>query len=142
MTDTRSAAALRRTAEALLYGAGARSVKLRIPAPATPGDPAEQLGLAVPQFQDIELAPVAFRTAAAKTAEGKANRRELIVAATAVERLTESQNFDSAHALFTSAFGVLVDDALLTIAGTTEMIAGGIVYAHRLTLREALTDAA
>ena len=36
---------------------------LRLPAPAVPGDATEQLGLAVPEFQDVELAPVVFRSA-------------------------------------------------------------------------------
>ena len=37
---------------------GDASVMLRMPGPAVPGDATEQLGLAVPEFQDMELAPV------------------------------------------------------------------------------------
>ncbi len=128
--------AFRRSADILLRGAGTRTIKLRIPAFAIPGDPAEQLGLAVPQFQDIELAPSAFRTSAAKTQEGKANERELIVSAEAVEKLAGSHDYASARVLFASAFGVLVDDALLTIVSVTEQEAGGRACAYRLTLRE------
>ncbi|RZU41829.1 hypothetical protein [Edaphobacter modestus] len=142
MTQTaRSPIALRRAADALFSSAGARSVMLRIPAPAIPGDPAEQLGLATPQFQDIQLSPVVFRNAATQSAEGKALRRDLIVSASAVESLTGSAKFASADALFASAFGVLVDDALLTITAATELEAGGAVYAYRLALREAIQNA-
>jgi hypothetical protein len=138
---TRNGIALRRAADALLSGSGSRSVMLRVPAPAIAGDPAEQLGLAVPQFQDVQLAPVAFRNAAAQAAEKKARRRELTVSATAVEALTGSQEFSSANALFASAFGILIDDALLTIATITELEAGGAVYAYRLSLRESIENA-
>jgi hypothetical protein len=132
----RNAEAARRAMDVLLCGASARSVMLRIPAPATPGDPAEQLGLATPQFQDVELTPVAFRTIAAKTADGKAARRELLVSATAVEVLTGSQKYASAAELFATAFGILVDDALLAIVSATELEAGGQVCGYRLGLRE------
>lgn len=132
-----NAASLQRAADALLYGSGARSVQLRIPAPAVPADPAEQLGLAVPQFQDVDLAPVVFRNSAARLVEGQAGRRDLIVSATAVEALTGSHGFASADALFATAFGVLVDGALLAIVGMTELEAGGRIYAYRLALREA-----
>ena len=46
-----------RTADVLLRGIGGRSVMLRMPALASAGDVAEQLGLATPEFQDVELAP-------------------------------------------------------------------------------------
>jgi hypothetical protein len=133
--------AFRRVADALLLGSGGRTVKLRIPASAVPADPAEQLGLAVPQFQDIEVTPVVFRNTSAKTAEGKAARRELIVSATAIEALTSATGLGSAEALFASAFGVLVDDRLLTIDSATEMEAGGAVFAYRLSVREPLATA-
>lgn len=138
---TRDAIAFRRSADALLFASGARSVLLRTPAPAIAGDPGEQLGLTAPQFQDVELSPVVFRTAASEGGEGKAGRRDLIVSATAVQALTGSGQFTSANALFASAFGVLVDDVLLAIVGIADLEAGGLIYAHRLTLREPIEDA-
>lgn len=133
-----TALAFRRAADALLRGSAANSVKLRIPAPAIAGDTTEQLGLATPQFQDVELAPAVFRNAAPKSAEGKADRRDLIVSATAVELLTGSHSFASADALFVSAFGVLVDGVLLAIVEVAELEAGALIYAYRLALRESL----
>lgn len=133
--------ALRRVADALLLGSGSRAVKLRLPASAVPADPTEQLGLAVPQFQDVELSPVIFRNTSAKVAEEKAARRELIVSATAVQALTSATGLGSAEALFASVFGVLVDDRLLTIVTAAEMEAGGAVFAYRLALREPIANA-
>jgi len=127
-------------ADTLLRSTSSRSVLLRIPAPAIAGDTAEQLGLAVPQFQDVELSPVIFRTAAARTAPGNAARRDLLVSASAVEKLTGSQDFASVAALFASAFGVLVDQSLLAIASATELEAGGTICGYRLELRESAAD--
>src|SRR5260370_42006411 len=83
----RGAAAVR-AADVLLRCAGGRSVLLRIPANASAGDTTEQLGLAVPEFQDVELAPVVFRKArqaapALSVAVDKAARWELMVSSTA-----------------------------------------------------------
>ena len=64
---SRSTEGARRAFDTLLRNAAARSVMLRIPAPAIAGDTAEQLGLATPQFQDVELTPVVFHNTAAKT---------------------------------------------------------------------------
>jgi hypothetical protein len=137
----RNAEAVRRSMDVLLRASSARSVMLRIPAPATPDDAAEQLGLATPQFQDVELTPVVFRTNTAKTADGKAVRRELLVSATAVEALTGSQKYASAAELFATAFGILVDDALLAIVSSTELEAGGQLCGYRLGLRETAASA-
>lgn len=133
--------AFRRVADALLLGSGGRTVKLRIPASAIPADAREQLGLAVPQFQDVEVSPAVFRNTSAKVAEGKAARRDLIISASAIEALTSVTGLGSAEALFTSAFGVLVDDRLLTIVSATEMEAGGAVFAYRISVREPLATA-
>jgi hypothetical protein len=138
---TRDATAFRRAADALLVASGARSVLLRTPAPAIAGDPGEQLGLAVPEFQDVELSPAVFRTASSQGGWSKPASRDLIVSATAVQALTGSSQFASANALFASAFGVLVDDVLLAILGIADLEAGGQVYAYRLSLREPIQDA-
>jgi hypothetical protein len=133
----RNAEAARRALDTLLRNARPRTVMLRIPAPAIAGDNAEQLGLATPQFQDVELNPAVFRAASGKPAKNGARQREMLLSATAVEALTSSGNFASANALFATAFGILVDDTLLTIASTEEIAAGGTVCGYRLLLHEA-----
>ena len=135
MADLRMAA--RRAADVLLRGCGGRMVLLRVPAPAVAGDASEQLGLATPGFQDVELGPVVFRRMRVSATEGKPELREMVVSASAIEALTGSLSFSSASVLFASAFGVLVDEALLTVVSATEMEAGGVVCGYRVLLREA-----
>lgn len=135
MTDLRVAA--RRAADVLLRGCGGRMVLLRVPAPGVAGDASEQLGLATPGFQDVELGPVVFRRTRVNAAEGKPALREMLVSASAVEALTGSSEFSAASVLFATAFGVLVDEALMMIVSATEMEAGGVVCGYRLLLREA-----
>jgi len=132
----RTGCATRRAADVLLRAANGRAVMLRMPAPATPGSAAEQLGLATPEFQDVELAPVVFRKARAKVATKKAAEREMLVSATAVKALLGSSGFASASAMFAAAFGVLVDEALLTIVSASEIEAGGEICGYTLLLRE------
>src|SRR5258708_35267924 len=60
-----------RAADVLLRCAGGRSVLLRMPANASAGDTTEQLGLAIPEFQDVELAPVVFRKAGQAGSAGR-----------------------------------------------------------------------
>src|SRR5258708_39056009 len=108
----RGAAAAVRAADVLLRCAGGRSVMLRMPANASAGDTTEQLGLAAPECQDVELAPVVFRktrqAASALLAKvDKAARWELMVSATAVQGLVGSLGYSAASILFATAFGVL-----------------------------------
>src|SRR5271168_2685710 len=132
-----SAAAVR-AADALLRCAGGRSVLLRMPAPASAGDTTEQLGLAVPEFQDVELAPVVFRKARATVADGKAAQWELMVSAAAVNTGVGSLGYSAASVLFETAFGVLVDGVLMEVESVTESEVGGVPYVYRLVLQAPL----
>jgi hypothetical protein len=123
-----------RTGDVLLRAIGGRSVMLRLPAPAVPADVTEQLGIAVPLFQDLPLAPVVYRKARATVAIGKAARWELLVSATAVRKIVGSLAYASASALFAAAFGVLSGDELLEIESATEEQAFGQPYLYRLVL--------
>lgn len=127
-----------RAAEALLRGAGGRTVQLRLPAPAIAGDLGEQVGLGVPQFEDYALAPVLFRKLRASSGKGAAHVRaseaELLVSAAAVAEIVGSTACDSASVLFATAAGVLVDGDLWTITGATAMQAFGEVLLWRLGL--------
>lgn len=142
MADINSSAeAARRALDTLLRNAHSRTVLLRVPAPAIAGDPAEQLGLATPLFQDVLLAPAVFRKALADSAKDGHYERELLVSATTVAALTGSHDFASADALFASAFGVLIDDTMLAIVSAKAIEAGGVLCGYRLTLREPVTSA-
>lgn len=131
----RDSGATVRAADVLLRGVGGRSVTLRMPAPASAGDVTEQLGLATPEFQDVELAPVVFRSARAKVAEAKAVRWELLVSGTAVHALSGSLGYGAAEALFGAAFGVLIDGTLMTVESVTAAEVNGTPYLYRLVLR-------
>ena len=134
--STNSAA---RTADTLLRAAGGRSVILRLPAPAAPLL-SEQLGLAMPYFQDVLLAPVVFRKARAQSVSGKPVPPELLVSATIVESTVGSLQYDSASVLFATALGILIDDALFGIEyAATEQVFGN-AYLYRLTLRAPLAE--
>ena len=128
----------RRAADVLLSCAGGRAVLLRMPAPGTAGDVTEQLGLATPEFQDVELAPVVFRKARVATAEGKAAEWELMVSATAVNALVGSLGYSAASVLFADAFGVLVDGVLMEVEAVTESEVGGSPYVYRVVVKEPL----
>lgn len=113
---------------------------LRMPTPAVPADVTEQLGIATPTFQDLPLAPVAFRKARAVVAIGKAAKWELLVSATVVDGLVGSLAYASASVLFADAFGVLSDDELLEIESATEEQVFGQPYVYRLVLRATLAQ--
>ncbi|MDW5265709.1 MULTISPECIES: hypothetical protein [Acidobacteriaceae] len=130
-----------RTANVLLRGVGGRTVLLRMPATASADDITEQLGLATPQFQDVELAPVVFRSARATVAEGKAAKWEMLVSGDAVEALVGSLGYGAAESLFGAAFGVLVDGVLMTVESTTAAEVRGSAYLYRLVLRTPLAQA-
>lgn len=135
MADLRNASLMaQRAADVLLQCAGGRSVLLRMPAPANAGDTTEQLGLAVPTFQDVELAPVVFRSARATTADGKAAKWELMVSAAAVNALVGSLGYSAPSVLFEVAFGVLIDGALMEVKSATESEVGGVPYVYRVVL--------
>ena len=123
-----------------MRAAGGRSVLLRLPAPAVPDDPTEQLGLATPQFQDTPLGPAVFRKARPSGSAGQPSRWELMVSASAVARVTPPQSYGSAAALFASVSGVLIDDQLFEVIEATESQAFGQTYMYRLLLRVRAAD--
>ena len=134
------AGAAQRAADALMRAAGGRSVLLRLPAPAVPGDPAEALGLATPLFTDVPLGPAVFRKARPSGAQGQPVRWELMISASAVARVTPPQAYGSAAALFASAAGVLIDSQFFELIEATETQAFGQTYMYRLLLRARAAD--
>ena len=127
MADLLCSDAAVRTADALLRATGGRAVLLRMPAPAVAGNDGEQLGLATPQFQDVELAPTVFRKA-----ESTAT---LFVSGSAVKAVVGSLQFNSAEVLFETAVGVVVDCVLYTIMSSTAATSDGSTYVYSLELR-------
>ena len=126
MADLLCSDAAVRNADALLRANGGRAVLLRLPAPAVANNDGEQLGLATPLFQDVELAPVAFRNAP-KTST-------LQISGSAVKAVVGSLKFNSAEVLFETAAGVVIDGVLYTILSSTAATADGATYLYTLDL--------
>ena len=116
-----------RIADALLRSNGGGVVYLRVPSPATAGDDAEQLGLAVPQFQDVPLAPAVWRRSA--------DDSQLLLSATSVRTVVGVLSAISAEALFSTAAGIVVDGVLCEIIAFEASEAKGEPFCYRLTVR-------
>lgn len=127
MADLLCSAAAVRAADALLRANGGRAAWLRLPAPAATNNDGEQLGLATPQFQDVELAPVAFRKSASTST--------LLVSGSAVRAIVGTLQYNSAELLFETAVGVVLDGALFTILSSTAATSDGSTYVYSLELR-------
>lgn len=114
-------------ADALLQAVGGRQVLLRIAAPAVADELGEQLGLATPEFQDVPLAPVAFRRTAGY---------ELLVSATALLGIVGTLASSSAEVLLNQAVGVVIDGVLYEIERVISAEAFGVIYLYRILLRQ------
>ena len=115
-----------RLADAAMRSGGGRTVLLRLAIPAVPGDDAEQLGLATPEFQDVLLGPATFHKANSVT--------KLLVSASAVHEALGSLGFESAEVLFETAVGVFLDDVLYKITNSYSSQAMGVPYCYWLIL--------
>ena len=145
MPDAIAMSAAARAADVLLRTLGGRSVLLRMPAPATPNDPTEQLGLAQPAFQDVPLAPVAYRQTRAYVTElatnsgtpsgarsGAIARYELLASASAVQTLVADLQSPSASIVFADALGIVIDGVLHQIVSATVEQVYAQPYVYRL----------
>ena len=132
--------AARRAADTLLRATGGQMLQLRVPTPAVAGDVTEQIGLATPGFEDLELTPAVFRKSRARMAAGKAAEYEVLVSAGCVEELAGGVG-QSVDVLFAQAFGVVAGESVLRIEAVTTSEVGGSAYLYRLLLRGAFADA-
>ena len=133
----------RRLTDSLLRNLGGRTVLLQMPAPAVPNDAGEQLGLAVPQFQNVALSPAVFRKVrdkegtAAKASEAE---YELLVSATAVSKAAGAMGLAAAEVFFAQAAAVLMDERSFGIIWVASAEAFGCAYLYRLGLRGAIAS--
>ena len=118
-------------ASTLLRECGGRTVLLRMPLPAVQGDAGEQVGLAVPEFQDTALGPVVFRKVRPLIATDSVTY-EVLVSAEAVLAVVGSLEYGSAEVLFAQALGLVVDRALLQVSAVTTSELFGVVYLYRV----------
>lgn len=127
------AIAARMAAGTLIESTG-RWVMLRTPYLAASGDVTEQLGLAVPEFQDVPLGPVVYRKSRATVSTAGVVKAELMVPAAAAEKLAGG-GYSAVETLFQSAFGVLVDGVLMEILSVTPAAMGDEAYLYRIGLQ-------
>jgi hypothetical protein len=118
-----------RVTEAMMRGAGGRSVLLRVPRPGAANDVTEQLGLAAATFDEVEVAPCTVRPV---TPNGK--RYELLMAARAVARAAGGAENVLVLAWLRAAAGVVVNGELLRIETVSSRDLAGVPYAYRLEL--------
>ena len=119
-----------RTTEAVLRGAGGRSVLVRVPRPGAAGEIAEQLGLATATFDDVEIAPCVVRVLSTTGVE----QMELEAAVRPVAAAAGGSDVALALAWFAAAAGVVVDGELLRIASVSYRDLAGTPYMYRLEL--------
>ena len=141
MADLRTVSdATQRAADTLLRAAGGRALQLRVPTPAVAGDVTQQIGLAIPGFEDLELAPAVFRKSRAHMEDGKAAEYEVLVSAVCVEALAGGTG-QSVDVLFAQAFGVVAGESVLAIEAVTSSEISGAAYLYRLLVRGSTVDA-
>ncbi len=117
-----------RAASAALCANGGFAVILRMPGLAISGSDAEQLGLGVPEFQDVPIGLAVWRKVG--------NDRALLLGAIEVDSLMGSQGFASAKSLFEAAVGVSVSGVQYVIKKCEPVLVAGVACAYRLTVEE------
>lgn len=119
-----------RVAEAVLRAAGGRMVQLRLSAAAKAGSDAEQLGLAVPRFQDALVGPAAFRSVGSE--------KVLLVSARSLQGTLRAVGAVSVEMLLETATGVVIDGELFPIAKSVAMGSAGAAFCYAVTLLAAV----
>ena len=116
-------------ADSLLRSLGGTNVALRLPAPVS-GGTATELGLTALSFSDATISPAVIRSLPS-SGQG-AERYEILLSASALQKLAETQNAASVNGLLASAAGVVYNDKLLVIYDVTTDAIAGSPYLYRL----------
>ena len=107
--------ALARAAESMLRALGGVEVMLRIPQPAA--DPRALLGLGTQAVLDYPIAPAIID---GDTADGGPERFEILLAATALDRVASACGAASGVTLLSNAIAIVVGERVLRIESFTE----------------------
>ena len=116
-------------ADSLLRSLGGASVALRLPAPVS-GGTATELGLTALSFSDATISPAVIRSLPS-SGQG-AERYEILLSASALQKLAETQNAASVNGLLASAAGLVYNGKLLLIYEVTADAFAGAPYLYRL----------
>ena len=116
-------------ADSLLRSLGGASVALRLPAPVS-GGTATELGLTALSFSDATISPAVIRSLP-PSRQGD-QHYEIILSASALQKLAETQNAASVNSLLASAAGLVYNGKLLLIYDVTADAFAGSPYLYRL----------
>jgi hypothetical protein len=128
-------AALVRAATAMLTALGGDQVSLLLPATATAGDTAGQLGLVDPGVQNVVITPVVTQNMPTGSS-GPMRRIEFTLPASAVEALLPGFGIGTAEELFAAALGLMYDGDLFHIEAIVTENFAGTAYFYVVTAVE------
>jgi len=117
-----------RAAEAMLQALGGEGVQVLFPGSSAGGD-SQELGLAVPPVEEVEVAPVC-RLAAAPA--GGQRRVEFLFSAAGLAKYVEARGSQSAKEFFEASLGIVEDGTLLRIESVASETFGGTAYLYRV----------
>ncbi|RRA48221.1 hypothetical protein [Acidipila sp. EB88] len=124
-------------ADSLLRATGGYTALFRIPAAVGDSTDAAQLGLNIPTYQDLSVAPVTFRRTRPVVAENQRTKYELLVSASAVADQVTLLDLVSADALFSLVASVNVSGMILLVEEWASSVSLGEPIMYRMLLREA-----
>jgi hypothetical protein len=128
-------AALVRAANAMLTALGGNQVSLLLPATATAGGAAGQLGLVDPGVQEIVLSPVVARPLHTGNL-GPRRRIEFMLPASAIAAQLSTLGLATAEDLFNGALGLIYDADLFHIEAIITENFAGTAYFYVVTAVE------
>ena len=123
-------------ADSLLRSLGGATVAIRLPTPVAGGTSTE-LGLSALAYNDATISPAVIRSLP-PSRQGD-QHYEIILSASALQKLAETQNAASVNGLLASAAGLVYNGKLLLIYDVTADAFAGSPYLYRL--RASVTSA-
>jgi len=127
--------ALVRAATAMLTALGGDQVSLLLPATATAGDTAGQLGLVDPGVQNVVITPVVTQNLPTGNS-GPMRRIEFTLPASVIEAQLPSLGMGTAGELFAAALGLMYDGDLFHVEAIVTENFAGTAYFYVVTAVE------
>jgi hypothetical protein len=127
--------ALVRAATAMLTALGGDQVSLLLPATATAGDTAGQLGLVDPGVQNVVITPVVTQNLPTGNS-GPMRRIEFTLPASVIEAQLPSLGMGTAEELFAAALGLMYDGDLFHVEAIVTENFAGTAYFYVVTAVE------
>lgn len=117
-----------RAADAMLQALGSGGVRVLFPG-ASAGTAGEELGMAVPPVEEVEVAPVCRIAAAAANGQ---RRIEFLFSAAGLAPHLEARGSGSAQEFFNASLGIVEEGTLMRIESVVTETFAGTAYLHRV----------